>query len=228
MNRHNNIYLHWLSRAVSEILWGKCLAYQMLSNVFLTIRDPEWIWHLWCQKLREAEKNQGLFGSCSMNSQKATSKEVFFPSWRIRWDVKKLELSKMSLWFLPKEGRSTEALSQPLLENNWKSKERQRTCSASPQLTWLVTAVGPCWASVYPSLKQESCPSHMSSGCRKGFIKFYDLITNSWISDETPGKPKLGSSLVHWTRWSTAPSRPLCPRGQPTASAKLLLCVRHP
>lgn len=66
-----------------------------------------------------------------------------------------------SLWLLPKEDRSTEAEDGPPFGSNWKGKERQRTCSASLQLIWNMIDVCPYWASVYPSIKQESCPSHM-------------------------------------------------------------------
>lgn len=44
-----------------------------------------------------------------------------------------------------------------------------------------------CWASACPSIKQEACLSHVQSGCRKGFIRFYDLMISSWIYSETPG-----------------------------------------
>lgn len=67
--------------------------------------------------------------------------------------------------------------------------KRDRTCSASPQLIGIVTDVCPCWASVYPSIKQESCLSHMEPGSRKGVIKFHGLIISSWTYNETPGTP---------------------------------------
>lgn len=60
----------------------------------------------------------------------------------------------------PKD-RIIEAQGGPPFASNWKSQEIRKTYSASPQLLWLVTDVCLCWASVYPSIKQESCPSHM-------------------------------------------------------------------
>lgn len=112
---------------------------------------------------------------------------VFFPSWTIKWDVKNLGHSKMQLgcghlWHLCQAlalkawgGQSREDSlwghyhSSPLkhwgqtppFECNWENKERQKTCSASPQIIGLVIDVCPCWASVYPSIKQESCPTHI-------------------------------------------------------------------
>lgn len=81
---------------------------------------------------------------------------------------------------------------------------RDRTC-ACPQL---ITTGDRCEPVLDLSLSFQKA-GVIWSGCRKGFIKFYDLIISSWICNKTPGKPELGPQLVHWERWNAAPSQPL-------------------